>query len=334
MKRMSFLVGLLSFAVITVSWVQADDERVPSVKDRFSGRVEMGLLGVTTDSVSTGIDDRGFFGEDERLKTVNDLENNGHYNSFGTLFVLFDVNFALNDDTTVYVGTPFFDDNRQGLTAGFDRLFSDNSSLDLSLFIGERSLWKDPYVTGTPREITYSDFLGLTADYEGLLGTEMNLGYTLRYEHVNQDLAGQSDPALKRSGMTHTVKTGYNFYLNDFFDSVLTPSILAVRDAKDGDANAFTSWGTELSYTLDHEKDTLMLTVMCEQASYDETHPVFGCRRKQTEYNASCFYTLKNLLNERWYTRVGFSYNLVDSNISFFDENIFIYGVAFGYAFH
>ncbi len=334
MKRTTFLVCISVLAVFATSWVRAEEDRSPSVKDRFSGRVEMGLLGVTTDSVSAGIDDRGFFGEDNRMKTVDKLENDGHYNTFGTLFVLFDVSFALNDDTTLYIGTPFFDDNRQGLTAGFDTLFNDNSSLNLSLFIGERSLWKDPYITGTAREITYSDSLGFTADWEGLLGTELNLGYTLRYEHVNEDYAGQSNPDLERSGMTHTLKTGYNFYLNDFFDSVLTPSFLAVREDKDGDANAFTSLGGELAYTLDHEKDTLMLTATIEKASYDEIHPIFNRKREQTEFSTTCFYTLKNLWNERWYTRLGFSYNHVDSNVSFFDENIFIYGVAFGYAFH
>lgn len=44
------------------------------------------------------------------------------------------MNYTLNDDTTLYIGTPFFDDNREGLTFGCEKLFNDNSNLDVSLF--------------------------------------------------------------------------------------------------------------------------------------------------------------------------------------------------------
>lgn len=329
-RILCFFLTLVSIA----PWAIAQEARPATAKDRFSGRIELGLLGITTDSTSSGIDERGFIGQDEDLRVINNLSGNNNNNTFGTLFFLFDVNYTLSDDTTLYIGTPFFDDNREGLTAGFERLFSDNSNLDVSLFFGERSLWKNPYITGVKREITYSDSLGFTIDYEGLMGSELNIGYTLRYENVNDDVSGNTHPALKRSGTNHSLKTGYNFYLNDMFDSMLTPSILAVRDDKDGGAYAFNAYGAELAYTMDQDENALMITVSVENATYDDIHPVFDRKRKQTNYSAACFYTQKKLWNERWYSRIGFSYDHVDSNISFFDENNFLYGVSLGYAFH
>jgi len=329
-RILCFFIALVSMA----SWVPAQENRPAAVKDRFSGRIELGLLGITTDSASSGIDERGFFGQDRDLSLIDDLAGGKSFKTFGTLFLLFDVNYTLNDETTLYIGTPFFDDNREGLTFGCEKLFNDNSNLDVSLFFGERSLWKDPYETGVKREITYSDSLGFAIDYEGLLGTELNIGYTLRHENVKDDIAGNDDSALKRSGTNHTLKTGYNFYLNDMFDSMITPSLLAVRDHIDGGANAYYAYGTELAYSMDQDNNALMLTLSVENATYDDTHPIFDRKREQTTYTATCFYTRKNLWNDRWYSRIGFAYDHADSNISFFNENNFLYGVSLGYAFH
>jgi hypothetical protein len=329
-RILCFFTTFVSMATLAF----AQESSPVAAKDRFSGRIELGLLGVTTDSSLSGIDERGFFGQDGDLRAINDLSGGKSFKTFGTLFLLFDVNYTLNDDTTLYIGTPFFDDNREGLTFGCEKLFNDNSNLDVSLFFGERSLWKDPYETGVKREITYSDSLGFTIDYDGLLGTELNIGYTLRHENVKDDIAGNNDSTLKRSGTNHTLKTGYNFYLNDMFDSMLTPSLLFVRDDVEGDANAYDAVGAELAYNMDQDNNALMLTLSVENETYDDIHPKFDTKRKQTTYTATCFYTRKNLWNDRWYSRIGFSYDHVDSNISFFDENNFLYGVSLGYAFH
>lgn len=329
-RILCFLITFVSLATCAF----AQESSPVSVKDRFSGRIELGLLCITTDSASSGIDARGFFGQDRDLSVINDLAGGKSFKTFGTLFLLFDVNYTLNDETTLYIGTPFFDDNREGLTFGCEKLFNDNSNLDVSLFFGERSLWKDPYETGVRREITYSDSLGFTIDYEGLLGTELNIGYTLRHENVKDDVVGNDDSVLERSGTNHRLKTGYNFYLNDMFDSMLTPSLLAVRDDLDGGANAYNAYGAELAYSMDQDNNALMFTLSVENATYDDSHPKFNRKRKQTAFTTTCFYTRKNLWNDRWYSRIGFAYDHVDSNISFFDENNFLYGVSLGYAFH
>lgn len=70
---MTFTRILYFFIVLASMAPWAFAQESVSVKDRFSGRIELGLLGITTDSALSGIDERGFFGQDGDLSHISDL---------------------------------------------------------------------------------------------------------------------------------------------------------------------------------------------------------------------------------------------------------------------
>jgi hypothetical protein len=333
MKANHGLLIVLSFLLIA-SLAFSEGSATTDDQNRLSGRIEFGVLGVTTDTKSTGVDSRYFIGLSDTFKKISDHSNERTFYTFGTGFLLFNVNYMLNDDTTLYVGTPFFDDNREGLTAGFERLFSNNTTLDVSSFYLVKNMWKDPYLTGVDRDVTTAHVLGMTIDVDGITGTELNVSYTLRNEQVTDDVSGDNTPDLRRSGFVHSLKTGYVFYLNDRFDASITPSIIFVRSDKDGKANSYSAFGTGLTISIEKNDHAFSVTNVVESQAYDKRHPIFNRHRYEMDYTLECFYTLKHLLKTPWYTRVGFVYNRSDSNITFFNDNNFLYGVSVGYAFN
>jgi hypothetical protein len=300
---------------------------------RWSGSLEFGIMGFSTTSQVIGIDPDDAPGFSNDYVRIDSLEKNSSYETMITSFFLFDINYALNAATSLYLETPLYHDDRMGLSAGIQKLFQDNSLLDLSLFFGSETFWEDPYLTGVARETTEAGSLGLYIDYDGIKDTEWNVTYIFRVRDVTDDLSGENHPALKRNGTAHTIKTGYNLFLNDRFDTVLTPSIVFIRDDWEGGAYANNGLGGEISFAMERGKHALAFTGAMEKHYYDDIHPVFQKKRSDWLYRGEICYTREHLLNSKWYTRAGFWFNGVLSNIDFFDENCLAFGVSMGYSF-
>lgn len=330
-KPVIVITGIL--ILIAASAFSQTDTSSDSKQKRWSGRVEFGLMGISTTSRIMGLDPDDIPGISNDFKRIDTLDKNKSYETFGSSFFLFDVNYLLNDTTSLYVGTPFYDDDREGLTAGVQKLFHNNSLLDVSLFFGSELLWEDPYLTGADRDVTESGTIGFIIDYDGISGTGLNMNYMLQAHGVKDDVSGDNNSLLDRSGFTHTLKTGYNFFLNEQFDSVLTPSITLTREAREGDAYASNGFGVELSYSVEREKNSFTMSGSAESVRYDEIHPLFNDRRSEMVYTAECYYTRKHLRDTNWYSRMGCGFNRINSSIGFFEEMTIVYGISLGYSF-
>lgn len=322
----------LPVMLIFISTVAISQEN-ESFMNRFSGRVELGILGITGNSKVAAFDTDDHSGISRDFDIIYDYETEKSDETVMTSFVLFDINYMVSDDFKLYLGTPFFDDYRNGLSLGFEKLLHDNSILDLSIYIGRDTLWKDPYLIGIHRETTHSDKIGFTADYDGFWGTDLNVSYTFEVETVDDDVSGNNNTALKRSGLTHSLKGGYNFFLSENYNTIFTPSLFYTRTDKDGDAYSNNSLGVEFNYSMEKLENAFTLSGTIDASLYDSVHPVFNKERKDITYALICYYTRKKLWNRNWYLRVGGGYSRGTSNIKFFDETAILYGVTFGRAF-
>lgn len=330
------IIPIFIFTVLlafTSTTVLSQTDPPEQKQKRLTGRVEFGVLGIVTTSKISGFDPENFIGESDDISRIDSLDGKQSYNNLFTSFLLFDISYLISETMSIYLGTPFFDDDREGLTTGVQTLFKDNSLLDASLFVGDAELWENPYLIGAERKVTEVRSGGIMIDYDGIMGSGLHMSYTLRYNHVVNDISGDSDPDLKRSGLTHTIKSGYNYYLNDRFDAVLTPSFLYIRDDKDGGAYANNGYGVELSYSLERDKNAFSLAGTVEAFRYDDQHPLFNATRSDTAYTVECYYTRKHLWEKNWYTRIGCGFHKLDSNIGFFDEKDILYGISLGYSF-
>ncbi len=304
-----------------------------SPENRFSARLEFGLLGMTTNSSYVAVDTEDALYDSDRFPYINSLGKRDSYLSYGTSFFLFDINYMVKDDIIIYVGTPFFDDSRKGLTFGTEKLFQDQSILGFSIFVGADETWKDPYLTNIDREATHSYNLGTTIEYDGLLGSGLNMNYTFQGLIVLDDESGARNPDLKRKGIVHTVETGYRFFLTNTYNIILTPSIFYTIDHRKGEAYRNNSFGSELDLSMETEKNDYTISGTYIKYHFNGMHPTFNETRNENTYLLKCFYTRKNLMGSNWYTRIGGVYEYADSNIDFFKQHSFFYGVSLGYIF-
>lgn len=328
-----FILTLTIMMACLVTGVFAQTPDAPEQLKRLTGRIELGLVGIATTSRTSGVDPDSYFGLSDRYSRIDSLDKNRSYEHFGSSLFLFEINYLLSDTVSIYLGTPFLDDDRGGLTAGIQTIYDDGSLLDLSVFGGGGEAWKDPYLTGANREYTDVGAAGFAVDYDSILGTGLHLRYALRGEKVADDVSGNADADLRRSGLTHTLKAGYNHFLNDRFDTLLTPTLTYTRHGAKGGAYAADGVGIELNYALNRSDNGFSLTGTIESTRFDKRHPLFGKTREETCYTLECFYTRKHMWNKNWYTRLGVGINRVDANIGFFDETSILYGVSLGYAF-
>ena len=326
-----FAASLIVFLV--PQWIWAEPNGNSSTQRRLTGRIEYVLMGIASTSVLSGWDPDDYVGLDDDFSVIDSLGKHHDFVHMATTFLLFDLNYLLNDTTSIYLGSPFFDDDREGLTAGVQKLFPDNSLLDASFFFGADEEWEDPYLLGEKRKNTLSAYAGCDLDYDNIMDSGWYVNYMFQFHMLEEDTSGDTLNALKRDGATHTFKAGYHLYLTDRLDMVLTPSLILVRDDRKGDANANNGWGGQVNFTMDEEKNGFTFIGIIQAARFDGIHPYFGKTREDMAYTYEFYYTRRRLWDKGWYLRVGAGANHVRSNIDFFDETSILYGISLGYAF-
>ena len=299
----------------------------------WSGRVELGILAMATTSRLVCLDSDDYPGLSNDFTTLDSLEENHHYEQVFNSFLLFNVNYQLNDTSSAYLGTPFFDDTRQGLTAGVQKLMANDNLVDASVFIDTTNIWKDPFETHVTRELTQAYTYGGTLDTDGLFGLPFHINIMTKCTRVIDDEAGRNFGRLRRDGYTHRLITGYNFYLDESFESVFKPSFIYTRDDRKGGANTYNGYGIELAYSTEWGRHAFMMAGGVAAARYEEDHPIFIKRRNDINYTFECFFTRRKLWDRNWYLRVGCGYESTNSNIGFYSESNILYGVSLGYSF-
>jgi hypothetical protein len=325
----AIILGVIFLPMI----VLAQAPRTDDTKSRWSGRVEQGVMGVATTSKVAGLDSEDYPGLSNSYATIDSLDKNLDFENYADAFLLFDVNYQLTDTSSLYVGTPFFGDDRQGFTTGVQKLFPNDNLLDVSVFVGGDDVWKDPYLTGVKRELTYEYSFGFIVDSDGLFGTPIHLNYMQKHYWLADDVSGDNDSKLRRDGHTDRLKAGYNFYIDENFESLITPSFIYIRAAREGGANAFNGYGLEISSSIEGDRNAFMVAGSIETDHYDEIHPVFSKHRNDMDFSFECFYTRKHLWVKNLYLRLGYGFSHIDSSIGFFSETNIRYGFSIGYSF-
>ena len=119
------IIFLLSSTLLLISSTAFSQEKSPtSFESRFSAKLEFGTLGVTSNSPYLALDTDGTAYFPDSFEKIDDYDDDS-YRSLISPFFLFDLNYMVTHDFMVYLGTPFFNDSRRGLTTGFEKLFKD-----------------------------------------------------------------------------------------------------------------------------------------------------------------------------------------------------------------
>lgn len=323
MRNLKFMLTLLGALVF--SWSSAYAAEPAEKSEGFSGRISAGAGYITsTDQLRT---------TDEN-KTIDSLSDDADWYDKIMPLALFNLRYTFADSgRQVYFGTPAELSGPPGLSLGFVQPFADGSKLDISMFTHLFSeVWEDPYLTNTGRKETRKYTYGTRIAFDEILGTGFKLSYAFSRVDVNVDDIGDRFNDLNRDGYIHNAEVEYAFQLGPTMS--LAPGFELTIGDIDGEANAYTGYRFGLGFRKFSKRYQLMLKSAIGWDDYDDTHPVFGKTRNDTNYSAFGLFTRSDLFGkDAFYGTLMTGYRYRGSNIGFLEAQTFMSGAMIGIEF-
>lgn len=312
---------LLTAALLLPLALAAAEARAAGPGASFSARIEAGAACVNTDDQLFARGDRGT----DDLSGANDRT--------GTVLpaALFDLRYRAASGTEFYLGTPL-ETTTVRLTLGVGHSLGRLGTLELAALADPwAQVWDDPYRTVAHRHPTRAPEYGGKLGWQGIAGTGLGLTYTGLRTDVADDDAGDRDRALRRSGWTHEIETGYRLPLGP--GRSLTPSFAWTEGGLDGGAEAYRTAEAKLAAQCARPTYVVNAFLGAAATRYREEHPDFAKRRREVSAGGGAVLTLLNLFGQtRLYTNLIASYGVRDANLGFFDARTAVAVATLGYA--
>ncbi|WP_246804061.1 DUF2860 family protein [Desulfosarcina cetonica] len=194
-------------------------------------------------------------------------------------------------------------------------------------------VWKDPYVTDSPRQETDRDSAGARLVFDRILGSKFELRYTFRNIEIDDEASGRAlglsraqRDLLRRDGTDHWLDLNYRFTFQQ--RHVLIPSITYFVNDRDGDAMSNEGLDFQLTYLFFNDPLTLVVNGRIGAADYDRTNPIYGRTREDDRFGADVQVYYKNPFGWEPFGFNDFSvfamgtYWMTDANIDFYDTEV------------
>jgi hypothetical protein len=194
-------------------------------------------------------------------------------------------------------------------------------------------VWKDPYVTGTPRQKTDRDSTGARLVYDRILGSKLELRYSYRKIDIDEERSGAFlglTPAerdlLNRDGDDHQLDLSYRFNFGQRHR--LVPSLTLFKEDRDGKAMNKEGADLQLTYFYVNDPLTLILNGVIGASENDAANPIYGTTQEDDRYAAGAQIYYKNPFGWKPFGHEDFSvfaaglYLLNDANIDFYDTEV------------
>ena len=270
----------------------------------------------------------------DSYKRLDDLSMTPGTHSRGLPFAFFDFNFHDNAQNAFYLKTPKEELSQYSIAVGMEHVMKDKKGTwDLSLFYALfLETWKNPYQTGIPREKTDVNRLGTRLGLYKILDTALDLDMKVTSIDVREDRIGDSFEDLKRDGWISALSAGYNLSPLPYFH--IKPEIGIEWGNMNGESNAYHEYQTSLKMMYRMGKWMLMPKLSYFQNRYRATHPIFNTLRKEKGFRAILIaIRAKPFDLEDYFITALLAYSQNDANLSFFDNEMKMAGMAIGYKF-
>jgi Protein of unknown function (DUF2860) len=305
----------------------------------FSGYIGPGIGAVKyKGNMIAGINKVNYdFGEATTTTLTGEAESNTQ--GIGLLNAEIGYNFA-NSRTRVFIGSTLedfiqFDYGQQlgvrqeignlgVVSAGF--LFS---NLPITV-------WKDPYITNTPRQDTNRDSTGARFVWGKILNTGFQLQLDFRTIDIDEEQSGTSlgltaaqRQQLDRNGDLFKGQLQYRFKVAP--KQFLAPAFLYTVNDRDGDAMSSDVYAFKLTYLYFGETVSFAGNALFGRADYDAANPIPDFNNQTQEddhygFTGTLFY--KNPFGWEWFgsDKISFfgtvAYYTADSNIDFYTTEL------------
>lgn len=203
-------------------------------------------------------------------------------------------------------------------------------------------VWKDPYVTGEPRDETDRSSLGGRLVYDRIMGSGFEIKYSYRKIDIDDEESGSflgltqdERDLLRRDGNNHAIDLNYRMKFQQ--RHLVIPSVSYLIRNRDGDAISNEAAIFQMTYIYLGNSLGLVLNGLVGRADYDKTNPIYGKKQEDEMYGANIQVIYRNPFGWKPFGHENFSvyalgsYLLNNANIDFYDTEIMagIAGVMF-----
>ena len=188
-------------------------------------------------------------------------------------------------------------------------------------------VWKDPYITGSPRSNTERTSVGIHLAWDQIFSTPFEITYSSREIEVDDERSGQDSDlgltdgqlrSLDREGQLFRVDLNYDWVISD--KHRLVPGIGYIDADLDGAAMAEDGVVVQLQHLYSLNRWRVVSKVFYEDLESDATNPIFDEQGEVDTLGGSVtvFYNDPFGLNG-WTANASAAYYDADSNIDFYD---------------
>ena len=242
----------------------------------------------------------------------------------------------------IYFGTSRSDIafGRFHLELGYKRKLEDNSTLIFSYVPGliSSETWQDPYLLDQPRAKTDSKIKGLRFQYNQILGSNFSLELSGGNQDIDDEKSGQAAYSPEEQKLLDRQSDIYFAELTHFQPlsrtQFLRTALNYTRNSAEGDAMASDAYGAEIGIVQAINKASFALTFSYTYADFDEQNPVFDRTQQDDRWGVFLASQYNEPMGwENWNLVSLVGYNQSNSNISFYDEESFLFTVGMNYRF-
>lgn len=293
----------------------------------------------------------GFSQISSNLYTGGDKSISSPYQSAGDktnafLFPLGNATYTFSGlDKQVYFGVSR-DDLAVGdlaIELGYRQALSDGMVLDLSIVptLVNKDVWADPYATKVNRSKTEESGNAFRLKLTNVNGTNFSLDTAFAVKDVENEKSGQAQElGLSEQQRDLLARDSSSFYLKGSYQlqldktSSLRPSVTLTKINADGDAFSSSGLGAEISYFKVLNEHRFALTAKYTNRDYDETNPLYGIKRENSEAGVFFAYEKIDFMDWNDWSLVALAgFNNNDSNIDFYDVQESLMSVGMNYRF-
>lgn len=215
---------------------------------------------------------------------------------------------------------------------GYRNRLSSGTVVDVSYLptVISGETWQNPYQLNAPRQDTDVDGHAWRLKLGSIAGSGFSLDLAYATTDVEDDLNAGTN--LARDADSYYAKGGYRFSLSP--TSFVTPSFTYIHHNADGSANAYDSYGTDISWFNRLGQHNLVLTAGYARRNYDTASTLFNKTRSDNELSLFAAYEYPGFMGWQDWSFISFAgYGNTRSNLTFFDESSYLFAFGLNYKF-
>ncbi|PMJ89919.1 DUF2860 domain-containing protein [Vibrio sp. 10N.261.55.A7] len=327
MKKTTLSLSILTF------FLSASTVAELAPESGFAGEISLNT-GYMSKSSNFNTDDKD---------AISDLNSEGQSNGEMLVIPLGQINYTFGQqlDKQVYIGTAR-EDIAVGDFAfeiGYKQELQSGTVVDVSFLptVVSGETWSDPYALNASREVTDETGNAYRLKLESIAGSNFTLDMAYATIDVKNETSGSGRNAagqqkLQRDGDIVVVKGEYSYMLNQ--TSGIVPSLSYKVRSSDGEAMAYSAYGTDITYFKVLGRHQFALTAGYETRNYDGVNPIFSETRSDNELSLFAAYEYNDLMGWEDVAFISFAgYGNSASNIDFYNESEYLYSAGVNYKF-